>query len=97
MEPSGRVLYISNRRHDSVTVLSLDQENGKMHVVQNIRTCGEQPRFITVDPDGRQLLAANELSDSIQFFDIDEADGTLKESGTVIGTESPVCVVFMDK
>ncbi len=97
MEPSGRFLYISNRRHDSVTVLSLDQENGKMHVVQNIRTCGEQPRFITVVPDGRQLLAANELSDSIQFFDIDEADGTLKESGAVIGTESPVCVVFMDK
>ncbi len=95
--PSGRSLYVSNRKHDSITVLSLDKTTGKMHVAQNIRTCGRQPRFIIVSPDGKQLLAANELDDSIQCFDINETDGTLKPNGLVIGTESPVCVVFMDR
>lgn len=97
IDPSGRFLYVSNRKHDSVTVLRLNPENGSMRPVQNIKTCGEQPRFITVSPDGRQLLAANELSDSIQCFDIDGADGTLRENGTVIGTQSPVCIVFADR
>lgn len=97
IEPSGRSLYISNRKHDSITVLSLDEATGKMHMAQNIRTCGEQPRFITVSPDGRQLLAANELSHSIQYFDISETDGTLASGGPVIRTESPVCVVFKDR
>lgn len=52
----GKYLYLSNRKHDSVTVFRLDQENGHMTYIQNIRTKGEQPRFITTNPDGTMLL-----------------------------------------
>ncbi len=93
IRPDGRTLYVSNRKHDSVTVYSLDQDNGKMTMIQNQKTGGEQPRFITVTPDGRELLAANELTDTITCFDIEE-DGTLTDRGRSIETESPVCVVF---
>lgn len=89
----GRSLYVSNRKHDSITVYRLDQENGKMTMIQNKKTGGEQPRFLTVTPDGRQLLAANELTDTISCFDIGP-DGILKESGMVIEAESPVCIAF---
>lgn len=95
--PDGHTLYVSNRKHDSVAVYRLNQENGKMSMIQNKKTGGEQPRFITVTPDGKQLLAANELTDTISCFDIQEEDGTLKESGIVIEAESPVCIVYKTK
>ncbi|MFR5601387.1 MAG: lactonase family protein [Lachnospiraceae bacterium] len=94
MEPSGRYLYVSNRKHDSVTVYQLDQETGAMAMVQNIGTDGQQPRFLTVSPDGRQLLAANELTDTIKCFDIAKDSGMLIDSGVVIPTESPVCIAW---
>ena len=96
IDPAGRFLYVSNRKHDSVTVFTLDQENGHMSWLQNIATEGVQPRFITVSPDGSQLLAANELSDTIRIFDVEE-DGHLAYSGVTVATESPVCAVYKTK
>ena len=93
----GTYLYLSNRKHDSVTVFGLDQENGHMTYLQNIKTKGEQPRFITINPDGTMLLAANELTDTICCMDIDPETGLLAYSGTEIAAESPVCVVFKTK
>lgn len=90
----GKALYVSNRKHDSITVYAIGQEDGRITYRQNVKTGGEQPRFITVSPDGRQVLAANELSDTICLFDICQADGTLKACSKVIETESPVCVRF---
>ena len=90
----GKTLYLSNRKHDSVTVYAIDQETGYLTYVQNIKTHGQQPRFITMTPDNHQLLAANELSDTITVFDIDAESGKLLDTGKQIPTESPVCVVF---
>lgn len=90
----GRTLYLSNRKHDSVTVFGLDQETGHMTYLQNIGTKGEQPRFITINPEGTQLLAANELTDTICCMDIDPETGMLSYSGKEIPAESPVCVIF---
>ncbi len=90
----GRILYLSNRKHDSVTVFGLDQETGHMTYLQNVGTKGEQPRFITINPEGTQLLAANELTDTICCMDIDPETGMLSYSGKEIPAESPVCVIF---
>ena len=90
----GKALYLSNRKHDSVTVYSIDQTTGYLSYVQNIATRGQQPRFITVTPDNRQLIAANELSDTLTVFEIEEESGKLQDTGKQIATESPVCVVF---
>lgn len=80
-----------------VTVFGLDQENGRMTYLQNIKTKGEQPRFITIKPDGTKLLAANKLTDTICCMDIDPETGLLSYSKTEIEAESPVCVVFKTK
>ena len=94
MGNDGSALYLSNRKHDSVTVYSIDQDNGKLSWLQNIKTGGEQPRFISVSPDGGELWAANELTDTINLFDIDKESGCLIDVGRKINTESPVCVAF---
>ena len=92
--PDGSTLYLSNRKFDSVTVYSIDQESGHLTMIQNVKTRGEQPRFIMVTPDGRQLLAANELTDTVTVFDIEPGTGKLIDTGKQIATESPVCIVI---
>ena len=93
IHPEGHTLYVSNRKHDSITVYHLDEATGNMTYIQNIKTGGEQPRFITLNPEGTRLLAANELSDTITVFEILK-DGTLKDTGRKIATESPVCIAW---
>ena len=73
--------------------ISVNNSTGNMTYIQNIKTGGEQPRFITLNPEGTRLLAANELSDTITVFEILK-DGTLKDTGRKIATESPVCIAW---
>lgn len=89
----GKTLYASNRKHDSITVYHLDQETGRMTWLQNIKTGGGQPRFLTLSPDGKKVIAANETTDTLTVFDVDPENGTLAVE-KMIDTESPVCLVF---
>ena len=93
MDAEGKTLYVSNRKHDSVSVYHLDAETGRMSWMQNIKTGGEQPRFLTVSPDGEWVAAANEVTDTIVCFKRNE-NGSLQENPVVVETESPVCIVF---
>ncbi|MCH3915841.1 MAG: lactonase family protein [Acidaminococcaceae bacterium] len=90
----GRHIYVSNRKHNSVSVFKVNPENGFVKLQSCILTGGNQPRFITITPDGTELVAANELSDTIRIFTIDKTTGNLTFSGKEIKTENPVCVVF---
>lgn len=90
----GRHIYVSNRKHNSVSVFKVNPENGFVQLQSCVPTGGNQPRFITITPDGTELVAANELSDTIRIFTIDEITGNLTFSGKEIKTENPVCVVF---
>lgn len=94
MEPGGRALVVSNRKHDSLTSFTVDRETGMLRYADCIKTGGEQPRFITMTPDGSQVLAANELSDTIGWFGLDPETGKMNSTGRTVSTESPVCVVF---
>ncbi|MBO5597862.1 MAG: lactonase family protein [Oribacterium sp.] len=94
MSGAGDSLYLSNRKHDSVSVYRIEQETGYMTYIQNITTKGQQPRFICMTPDDSYLLAANELTDTITVFNVDKNTGMLSDSGSQIETESPVCVAF---
>lgn len=93
MDAEGKTLYVSNRKHDSITVYHLDAKTGRMSMIQNIKTGGEQPRFLTVSPDGGWVVAANEVTDTMVCFKRSE-DGSLQRDPVVVETESPVCVVF---
>lgn len=92
----GKTLYASNRKHDSVTVYHLDEETGRMRLVQNIKTGGGQPRFLMLSPDGKQVIAANETSDTLTVFDVDPENGLLAVN-QMVATESPVCLAFGTK
>lgn len=93
--PSGKFLYASNRRHDSITVFAIDSQKGTLTLIDNTATQGKIPRSFDIDPSGNFLLAANQKSDDIVVFRIDQETGRLAATGQTLKVGSPVCVKFM--
>jgi len=100
--PSGRVVYASNRGHDSIAVFAVDPRAGTLTPVDWALTRAKSPRFFCLDPSAEILYAANAdegyspqpNTDVITSFRIDRAKGTLTPTGQVIKTNSPCAIVF---
>jgi 6-phosphogluconolactonase (cycloisomerase 2 family) len=90
----GATVYVSNRGHDSVTVLGVDPMTGFLTPKQWVSTMGKTPRFLTLTPCANFLLVVNERSDTIVRCRVRD-DGTLDEGKVVAATGSPVCVDFL--
>ncbi len=95
VHPSGKFLYGSNRGHDSIAVFAIDQETGKLSLVEHQPTQGKTPRNFGIDPTGTYLLAANQDSGTIVVFHIDPKKGKLKAAGEPVEVPTPVCVRFL--
>lgn len=94
VSPDGKYVIVSNRKHDSITSFSIDQETGKLKYADCVKTGGGQPRFITFADRGNRILAANETTDTITEIELNSENGKLTATGKKIETESPVCVIF---
>jgi 6-phosphogluconolactonase len=100
--PSGRVVYASNRGHDSIAILAVDRHDGTLTPVGWAPTHAKSPRFFGLDPAAKILYAANadegysdqQNTDAIVSFRINQANGTLTPTGQVIKTNSPCTIVF---
>lgn len=92
---SGRFLYGSNRGHNSIVVFEIDQQTGKLKVVQHHSTEGDWPRNFALDPSGQFLLVANQRSDNIVTFSLDERTGQLTAKVDNHEIPSPVCLRFV--
>lgn len=95
VHPNGKVLYGSNRGHDTIAVFALNEATGKLKLVQNAPTLGKIPRNFNFDPSGKWLLAAHQNSDNIVAFSIDQTSGELTPTGQQIEVGACVCVKFM--
>jgi len=96
VSPSGQFLYVSNRGHDSLAVLQIDEATGVLTTVAHVSTRGQWPRHFTLDPTGNWLLAANQRSDTLVTFRVDPATGRLAPTGQVTKVPAPVCVHIVD-
>ncbi|MBO0718865.1 MAG: beta-propeller fold lactonase family protein, partial [Rhizobiales bacterium] len=100
--PSGRVVYASNRGHDSIAIFAVDRHDGTLTPVGWAPTKAKSPRFFCLDPAAKILYAANadegfsdqQNTDTIVSFTINQANGTLTPTGQVIKTNSPCTIVF---
>lgn len=97
VHPNGRFVYVSNRGHNSIAVLGVDSDSGKLQLVEHESTGGEIPRNFSLDPTGRFLFAANQQSDSVVFFKVDQRSGALTPLGVTISVPTPVCVKFLER
>lgn len=90
IQARGQLLYVSNRGHDSIAVLST---RPALAAVQHHPSGGGHPRHFLITPDGRYLLAANRDSDNLVSMRI-EVDGTLGETVSVVACPAPVHLLF---
>ena len=94
VSPDGHHLYTSNRGHESIASFELDDDTGRMRLVDVIKTGGRTPRFFAIAPGGRLFYALNEDSDSIVVFTIETRTGRLAPSGLSFKCGSPVWMTF---
>mmetsp|Transcript_43534 Transcript_43534/g.100217 ORF Transcript_43534/g.100217 Transcript_43534/m.100217 type:complete len:478 (+) Transcript_43534:82-1515(+) len=95
---SGAFVMVSNRGHDSITVLHVHKDApvaGMLSVACVQHTRGATPRHFQFDASGQWLIAANQDSDSLAVFHFNQATGQLKWSGNDYAVPSPnfVCSV----
>ena len=101
--PSGRVVYASNRGHDSIRIFAVDQRSGTLRPLGWAPTHAKSPRFFCLDPADQILYAANadegfsdeQSTDTIVPFRINQANGMLTPTGQVIKSSSPCTIVFV--
>jgi 6-phosphogluconolactonase len=95
IHPTGKFLYGSNRGHDSIAVYAVDENTGKLTLVEHQATLGKTPRSFGIDPTGNFLLVANQGSDTLVVFRIEPKTGRLSATGQTLEVPTPVCVAFL--
>ena len=95
VSPSGKVLYISNRGHNSIAVFSIDDTKGTLTPLEHVSTQGKTPRGFGIDPSGSHLIVGNQDTQNLVVFRIDSKTGRLTSAGQPVKTTSaPVYIGF---
>ena len=88
VHPNGKLLYGSNRGHDSIVIFTLD-DAGLPSLAGHQSTLGQWPRAFMIDPTGQFLIVGNRHSDTAVVFAIDAATGALHHRST-LETSAPI-------
>ena len=95
VHPTGRFLYVSNRGHDSLAVLAIAPDTGRLTLIQNAPSGGKTPRNFAFDRTGRWIVCTNHDSDNAVVFRVDEATGRLTQAGPPVRVPYPFCERFL--
>ena len=95
VHPNGKVVYVSNRTHDTIAVFTCDPETGKLTLIQNAAAEGQIPRNFNLDPSGKWMLVAHQNSNTAALFKVDTETGKLTFTGKKVNVGGSVCVRFL--
>jgi 6-phosphogluconolactonase (cycloisomerase 2 family) len=95
VSPDGRFVYVGNRLHDSIGILSVGRD-GALSYVGEEWTRGDYPRSFAFDPTGRFLYCCNQRADNVTTFQVDAKTGGLSFTGQYTPVGNPSCVAFVD-
>ncbi len=93
--PNGKVVYVSNRTHDTIAVFSCDPATGKLTLIQNAPAEGQIPRNFNLDPTGKWMIVAHQNSNTAAVLKVDPESGKLSSTGNKIKVGGAVCVRFL--
>jgi 6-phosphogluconolactonase len=92
IHPGGRFVYGANRGHDSIAILGIDGETGRLSLLAHRPRGGATPRDMAFDPSGRFLAVANQDSDCVSVFLVDGETGALSPTSNDVPLGTPMCV-----
>ena len=85
VHPSGKFLYAANEagKASTVSAFAIDAKNGKLTILNQLPSLGEDPCYLSFDKTGKYVLVANYSSGTIAVFPI-LADGRLGEHTAIL-------------
>jgi 6-phosphogluconolactonase len=92
----GRFVYASNRGHNSIAVLRVDQETYQLELITTISTEGDWPRDFILDPTEAFMVASNQESSNVVLYSRNAETGELTLLQSDIAVPYPVCVKFLN-
>jgi 6-phosphogluconolactonase len=95
VHPNGKLVFASNRAHESLAAFSIDPLSGKVTLIDVTPSGGKTPRNFAIDPSGKWLVAANQDSDNLVVFALDPESGKLTPQGEGVSLPMPVCLKFV--
>lgn len=95
VHPNGKVVYVSNRTHDTIAVFACDPATGRLTLIQNAPAEGRIPRNFSLDPTGQWMIVAHQDSNTAVVLKVDPETGKLSSTGTKIKVGGAVCVRFL--
>ena len=87
---------MSNRGHNSIAAMSIDQSTGAPSLIEAFPLGGSNPRSFNIDPTGGYLFAMLQRSNAVVPLRIDRRTGKLSRSGEDIRLPAPVCAKFVE-
>lgn len=90
----GHFLYAANRGHDSIAVIAVQSETGRLKLLGSVPCGGQVPRHLELSPSGRHLLVANQNSDRVAVLARDAESGALTDTGQALAIGTPMCLKF---
>src|SRR6266699_4605716 len=72
VHPSGKFLYAANEAGEASTVsaFAIDKKSGKLELLNQLPSLGEDPCYLSFDKTGKDVLVANYSSGTIAVFPI---------------------------
>mmetsp|Transcript_38796 Transcript_38796/g.91631 ORF Transcript_38796/g.91631 Transcript_38796/m.91631 type:complete len:431 (+) Transcript_38796:119-1411(+) len=97
IHPSGRLLFVGNRGHDSLAVFKIDERKGGELTLACIQPSnGECPRNYNFSATGQWCVIGNQNSNNVSVFEVDVDNGTLALKSQ-LPCPSPNYVYFIPK
>ncbi|QKE72201.1 lactonase family protein [Arthrobacter citreus] len=92
----GQFVYAGNRGHNSIAVFSVNQDTGKLELVEITSSEGNWPRDFVLDPSENYLVGSNEMSGTLVLYSRNNTTGRLTAIQTDVQVPEAVCVKFLN-
>jgi 6-phosphogluconolactonase len=97
VHPNGRHIYVSNRGHDSIAVISFDPESGASRAVAWHQKLVSFPRGLTMSPEGDVLIVANQKGDhmGVVALAVSPNGASLDVAGRLVTVQNASDAIFV--
>ncbi|WP_088072604.1 lactonase family protein [Gottfriedia luciferensis] len=92
----GQFVYAGNRGHNSIAVFKVNQDTGKLNLVEIVSSEGNWPRDFVLDPSENYLIASNEMSGNLVLYARNNTTGKLAVIHSDVQVPEAVCVKFLN-
>jgi 6-phosphogluconolactonase len=94
VHPTLGVVYMANRRDNSISVFSIESERGDLTLRDSVDVMGSNPRYFRVSPEGLWLIVANQDSDDLTVFRVEDGGRGLAYTGSRFEVATPTAICF---